>query len=127
MYVLQRSLVHLIGSSHWGNRMAEGTVFLAIKTVGALSLVLGILLALNYCVKRWGTPFAKQGGDGDLIQVVATKMILPKKYVSIVDVCGNQLIIGISEQGIHLLGEIANNVSFRALSDKKGGSTTSPD
>ena len=87
--------------------MDAQSVTLLIKMVGALGIVLGILLAVNYCVRRWGGGLLRErAAAGAMISVVATREILPKKYISIVRIKGNEFVLGISDAGINLVAPL---------------------
>ena len=74
---------------------------LALRTFGALLLVLGILLAFYLAVRRWGERL-RPDSKGP-VEVLGTRMLLPKKYISVVRVLGTTLVLGVSEGGITLL------------------------
>ena len=91
-----------------------------IKMLGALSLILGILLAINYGVRCWGRFFgAGREHDSD-IMVLALKEIIPKKYVVLVRVSERELILGVSDAGINLLGEVERNAEKLAQRQNNG-------
>ncbi len=75
--------------------------FQLLRMVGSLGLVLGLLLASLYGLKRWGQ-WIKRSGGNSLIQVLAQHSFGPKHYLLLVRV-QDQLLVGISPQGMHLL------------------------
>ena len=99
---------------------------LFIKMLGALSLILGILLAINYGVRRWGRSFGANSNPGHEISVLALKEIIPKKYVAVIRVSGRELILGISDASFKLLGEVRQDAKElgRFDGDNKGGEIT---
>ena len=99
---------------------------LFIKMLGALSLILGILLAVNYGVRRWGRSFGVGIHSEQEISVVALKEIIPKKYVAVIRVSERELILGISDSGINLLGEVGQDAKKmdQFPGKEKGGETT---
>ncbi len=78
------------------------TTGMIIRMVGALAIIMGIIIILAWITRRW-MPKLHSGDDG-IIQLRATKMISPKRYVSVVKVGNRNLILGIGEHEITLLG-----------------------
>lgn len=92
------------------------TAGLVIKTIGALGIVLGLMIAALYGIKLWDKRL--KGGKKDPIEVLATKMIIPKKYLCIVRVMDKTLIIGTSENAMNLLGTLESENFNAVLEDK---------
>ncbi len=80
---------------------------LIIRTIGALAMIIGLILAMLYGLRRWGKGI--QGEGVDMIQVLSTRMILPKRYISLIKVPGRILIVGSCEQAMVLLGSLDEN------------------
>ena len=80
------------------------TTQIVIKMMGALGIVLGGLLIALYFLKRIGKNFNK--GTEGMIEVVAAKMILPKKHIVIVKVGSRKFVVGASENGLNLLASL---------------------
>jgi flagellar protein FliO/FliZ len=79
---------------------------------GFLPLFL-IIIALGgvlYLVKKFGYKFKLKNIPDLKIETIATKMIMPKKYISVVNVQDKILVLGISEHSITLLKEISENI-----------------
>ena len=69
----------------------------------AAFLIIGALMALLFKVmKKMGLGHGSMS-KGGLISILDTRMISPKKYISVVRVAGEDLAIGISDNGINLL------------------------
>ena len=67
----------------------------AFQMLTALGFVLGGLLVVFYCMKRYlKRDFG--GSNGQLIQVIASQFVGIKKNISLVKVPGSILVIGIS-------------------------------
>ncbi len=77
------------------------TTGMIIRMIGALAIILGLLSIALYGMRRWGAKL--QGDRSDLIQVISTRMILPRKHVSVVRVGKKHLVIGTSENSMTLL------------------------
>jgi flagellar biogenesis protein FliO len=65
--------------------------------MGAMTALL--YLVLRYMRSRSGTI----GSGSELVQVIASIPILQNKYIQIVDLAGKLLVLGVSENGIHLI------------------------
>jgi flagellar protein FliO/FliZ len=79
---------------------------------GFLPLFL-IIIALGgvlFLVKKFGYKFKLKNVPAFKIETIATKMIMPKKYISVVNVQDKLLVLGISEHSITLLKEISENI-----------------
>ncbi len=75
-----------------------------MKLAGAMALVLGLLLLLSYGLKKWG--YAIQGKGSGLIEVLETRMILPRRHICIVRVGRRVMILASSDKGIEYLGDL---------------------
>jgi len=75
------------------------------KVVGALLVVVGLMLVLLYAIKRLGLGQGR-GGGGTAIAVLETRMLAPRKYISIVRVADRCLALGVTEQTISLLADL---------------------
>lgn len=75
------------------------------KVVGALLVVVGLMLVLLYAIKRLGLGQGR-GGGGTAIAVLETRMVAPRKYITIVRVADRCLALGVTEQTISLLADL---------------------
>jgi len=84
-----------------------GMGWVVFKMLFALSLVLGLLFLLVRVLKR--TPLIRKDLPADFdIRVLTTKPIAPRKYISLVDIGGEVLALGISEAQISYLTKVEN-------------------
>ena len=92
-------------------------VLTLFKVFGALMLVVGLMLVVAFWLRKMGLsrPGTRQG---TLIEVVDTKMIAPKKYVAVIQVAGETLALGITDQQISMLTRLEENESLSADSLK---------
>ncbi len=80
-------------------------LILTLKVVGGLALVLGLMLLFFLWLKKMG--FSQQTlHQGSLIQVLDTRLLGPKKYVSVLRVADECIAVGVTEQQITLLARI---------------------
>jgi flagellar biogenesis protein FliO len=77
------------------------------KTVGALAVVVGLMLLLLFWIRKMG--LVKTGRGAALVNILETRMIAPKKYVTVLDVAGERFVVGITEQRISFLTSLKND------------------
>ena len=79
--------------------------FAGLKTFAMLSIVLGCLILFLFLVKRF---FYKRNGMGQdrIINVLSTHHVSPKGRISLIDVAGEKLLIGVTQENISYLGKI---------------------
>jgi flagellar protein FliO/FliZ len=90
----------------------------------ALGLVLGGLLVCVYFIKR----FLKKdvgGSKEQLIKVIASQYIGIKKNISLVEIPGSILVVGVSNDNISLLTKIEDEVVLDALRQENSRITPS--
>jgi flagellar biogenesis protein FliO len=81
--------------------------WVVFKMLFALSLVLGLLFLLARFVKR--TPLVRRDLPAEFgIRVLTTKPISPRKYISLVEIGGEVLALGISDAQISYLTKVEN-------------------
>lgn len=98
----------------------------SIKMICALSFILaGILLTL-YLLKKFFPGMNKIFGKDKLIKVIASDYLGIKKSIVLVDVAGEVLVVGVSNNNISLLSKIDNkDVLARFNKDEKEKKTFS--
>ena len=88
---------------------APDLVSSSIKMLSALGIVLGGMLLLFYFMKRYlKRDFS--GSKNKLIRVLATSYIGVKKHISLIEVPGSVLVVGITNDRISLLSKIEDEV-----------------
>lgn len=73
----------------------------AVKMLAALAICLGLILGGVHLLRRFKLIDRLQGEA--VIKVVATRALGPKRYVSVVEVEGRRLVLGVAEGGVTLL------------------------
>jgi flagellar biogenesis protein FliO len=77
----------------------------ALKMLLSLGVVLGLLFVLLRVLKQ--TPWARKDLGADVsIRVLTTQLIAPRKYISLVEIGGEVLALGVSEAQINYLTKI---------------------
>ncbi len=87
------------------------TIFDLLKAFLPLILLVGLLYALLRYVKRKGFSINSKSTGPLKINVLNTKMIMPKKYISVVKVNDRLLVLGVSENSINLLKEFEDDIT----------------
>ena len=103
---------------------APDIVSTALQMLTALGFVLGGLLVVFYFMKR----FLKRdvgGSKGRLIKVIASQYIGIKKNISLVEIPGSILVVGVSNDNISLLTKIEDKVVLDVLRQKSSRITPS--
>ncbi|MCF8067780.1 MAG: flagellar biosynthetic protein FliO [Desulfobacterales bacterium] len=79
-----------------------------LKSMAMLFVVLGVLIATLYFMKRI---FLNRGGvtDRGLIKILATSYVAPKERIMLVDVMGEKLLLGVTSQNINCLAKIESD------------------
>jgi flagellar biosynthetic protein FliO len=99
-----------------------------LKMISALALVLGIMIGLAYLVRR----FFQQPGlavpDGSAISILTVKYLGPKSSIMIVDILGQAVVIGMSNQQMSYIKTIDSADALEKLKilSRQRGSQTKP-
>jgi flagellar protein FliO/FliZ len=89
-----------------------------IKMILALGIVCTVLFLLVRLLKRSG--LAKRNFPLDSgIKLLATQLIAPQKYISLVEIGGEVLALGISEAQITFLTKIENKEFLEKIADRR--------
>jgi flagellar protein FliO/FliZ len=90
-----------------------------IKMVLSLVVVLGVIWGL-YRVARKALPMTPAGGKGRMIQILESQYLGMKKSVTMVQVPGAVLVLGVSADKINLLTQIDNPEIIQGITDRSG-------
>lgn len=87
-----------------GSPLAEtGGLFMAIfKVLGSLAVVIGLMMIVVWWIKKLGIGKGVMR-KGSLINILDTRMIAPKKYVAVLEVGGEFVVVGVTDQNINFL------------------------
>jgi len=91
-----------------GNQESISLTFAIFKTLGSLVIVIGLMLLLLFWIRKMGLVKVGSRPEG-LITVLDSQMLAPKKQVSVLEVAGAYLVIGLTEQRITLLATLEPN------------------
>jgi flagellar protein FliO/FliZ len=88
-----------------------------LKMLFALAVVLGVMLGALYLLKRIaGRNLA--GGPESLIQILSTRHLGPKSSITMVDVAGRIIVLGVTANAINLLGEFEDEQITAMIRDR---------
>ncbi|HSR35656.1 MAG TPA: flagellar biosynthetic protein FliO [Desulfurivibrionaceae bacterium] len=76
-----------------------------LKAIGALLLILGLMLLMAKLFRKLGTGLGAMG-QGAMINILETRMLGPKKQVSVIEVGGEVLVVGVTDQQITLISRL---------------------
>jgi flagellar protein FliO/FliZ len=75
-----------------------------LKSLGMLSIVLGILVGVLYLMKKF-THAGGRHGERNMIRMISAFYLTPKERVVLMDVMGRKILIGVTPQGINKISE----------------------
>jgi len=81
--------------------------WIVVKMILSLGAVLALMFGLVFALKRFGVPGGSAAELSVPIQILGRKLLQPKKSVVVMKVAEKILVVGISEQGMQLLTELA--------------------
>ena len=85
------------------------------------SLVLGLIFLLFFVFKKFILKNTLFGGGDKLIKVLGTGYLAPKKNITLVEVAGEVLVLGISNDTISLLANIRDEEKIDRIKNAKEG------
>ncbi len=91
-----------------------------IRMVSMLLLVVAFMLLIFYLFKKFvlkNTPFE---GSGKLVQVLGTGFLGPRNNIALVEVAGDVLVLGISNDNITLLSHIEDEDKIAEIRSRSG-------
>jgi flagellar biosynthetic protein FliO len=97
------------------NGSAPGMPETAGKMFSSLALVLGVMFLVFYLFKKFVLKNGLMGGNTQTIKVLGTGVLGPRKSVSLVEVAGEILVLGISNDNISLLSKIEDEEKIEEL------------
>lgn len=93
-----------------------------LKVVGSLALVIGLMLLFLNFLKKLGIGKGKLQ-DGPLINILDTCMIAPKKQVALLEIGGEYVAVGVTDQQISLLAKLENTAKLNEAISKNNRGT----
>ncbi|MBW2015420.1 MAG: flagellar biosynthetic protein FliO [Deltaproteobacteria bacterium] len=78
----------------------------ALKMVGSLILVLGLILLFSYWLKRLRTGGLWSSRNMPSLRLLGTLSLAPKRALALVEVCGHWYVLGLGTENVTLISEI---------------------
>ncbi|MHB8770888.1 MAG: flagellar biosynthetic protein FliO [Syntrophales bacterium] len=97
-----------------------------LKLIFALAVVLGLMIAAVYLLKRFMNPSSVGHRDGSLIQVVSSRYIGPKSSILLLEVLGKGIVIGLSNGQMTLLAAIDDREALAEAQTLRQNAPSSP-
>lgn len=91
-----------------GNQETLSLTTAIFKTIGSLIIVVGLMLLLLFWIRKMGLVRGGSRPEG-LITVLDSQMLAPKNQVSVLEVAGTYLVVGLTEQQMTLLATLPPN------------------
>jgi flagellar biogenesis protein FliO len=88
-----------------------------IKMISALAVVVGIMIAAMYCIKKYMKGAGTGIDDGRFIKILSTRYIGPKCSIMLVDILDNVIAVGLANNQITMLTTISDQKSLERLND----------
>ncbi len=86
-----------------------------------LALILGLLFAAVYFLKRFFPDSTLRFSDNKIINIVSTRYINRKNSILIVEILGKVVVIGASENQLSYLTEISEENALKRIAALKAG------
>ena len=83
--------------------------------VSALAVVLGVMLAGLWAVRKLMKKSGTGVDDGQKIRVLSTRYLGPKSSIMLVDVLGSVIVVGVTASQISMLTTITDEESIESL------------
>lgn len=95
----------------------------AVKTFSVLFILLALILIALYLVKRFWPNGAGLSGGTQWLKVIASAPLAPKKMISLVEVAGEVVVLGLTEQNITMLTKVAQGDALQRMLKHQGRET----
>lgn len=86
-----------------------------LKMISALALVLGIMIGLAFLFRRFFQQTGISVSDGAAIHILSVKYLGPKSSIMIVDILGQVVVIGVSQQHMSYITTIDDEEALAKL------------
>jgi len=86
-----------------------------MKMISMFALVLGLMFLIFFGYKKYVLKNTAFGGGDKLVSVLGTWFLGPKKNISLVEVAGEVLVLGVSQENITLLTSITSHEKIEEI------------
>lgn len=85
------------------------------KMILVLGFLVSLLLIVLYVVKRFFWKKISKGGVDESIRVITSAYVGPKKSIALVEVAGERIVVGITNDNISMLTKVNKDMEFNAV------------
>lgn len=85
------------------------------KMILVLGFLVSLLLVVLYVVKRFFWKKISKGGVDESIRVITSAYVGPKKSIALVEVAGERIVVGITNDNISMLTKVNKDMEFNAV------------
>ncbi|MGE5429740.1 MAG: flagellar biosynthetic protein FliO [Syntrophomonadaceae bacterium] len=89
-----------------------------IKVIFMLIFILGLMYGTLYLARKYFFTFEKNTKKLIKIKVLSTQMLMPKKFIQVVQVHDKILVLGLSDNSINLLQELNTSAAARLIEEE---------
>lgn len=89
-----------------------------LKIIFLLIFILGLMYGTLYLARKYFFSFDKSTKKLVRIKVLSTQMIMPKKYIQVVQVHDKILVLGVGDNAINLLQELDASAASRLIEEE---------
>jgi flagellar protein FliO/FliZ len=91
-----------------------------LKMISMFAVVLGLMFLIFFGFKKYVLKNTAFGGGNKLVNVLGTWFLGPKKNIALVEVAGEVLVLGISQENITLLSSIIDEEKIEEIKNSSG-------
>ena len=91
-----------------------------LKMISMFAVVLGLMFLVFFGFKKYVLKNTAFGGGNKLVNVLGTWFLGPKKNIALVEVAGEVLVLGISQENITLLSSIIDEEKIEEIKNASG-------
>jgi len=92
-----------------------------VKMISALAVVLGVMLAGLWAVRKFMKKTGTGVDDEQNIRVLSTRYLGPKSSIMLLDVLGSVIVVGVTGSQISMLTTITDEESLERLRSTRAG------
>tara|TARA_B100000686_G_scaffold133812_1_gene140820 strand:- start:127 stop:1446 length:1320 start_codon:yes stop_codon:yes gene_type:complete len=91
-----------------------------MKMISMFALVLGLMFLVFFGFKKYVLKNTAFGGGNKLVNVLGTWFLGPKKNICLVEVAGEILVLGVSQENITLLSSVTSEAKIEEIKNASG-------
>lgn len=97
-----------------------------LKMFFALAIVIGLLVASMYVLRKYLSHAPSGSRDGSLIQIIATRYLGPKCSILMVEVLGKVIVLGLTSGQMTVLTTIDDEFALERMHALRGNEAPKP-